>query len=58
MEYLLDTVSLVRYLSNTGKTSPKVREIFDKADKNQCSFFISTSSLMEIMYLSEKNRRT
>lgn len=56
MEYLLDTVSLVRYLSNTGKISTKVKNIFDKAEKNQCSFFISTISFMEILYLSEKNR--
>ena len=56
MEYLLDTVSLVRYLSNSGKISQKAKVIFDKADKNQCSFFISTISLMEIMYLSEKKR--
>lgn len=56
MEYLLDTVSLVRYLSNTGKISQKVKKIFDKADKNRCSFFISTISFMEIMYLSEKKR--
>lgn len=56
MDYLLDTVSLIRYLSNTGKISQKAKEIFDKADDYQCKFFISTVSLMEILYLSEKNR--
>ncbi len=56
MEYLLDTVTLVRYLSNSGKLSPKVKEIFDCSERFECVFAISTISLMEIMYLAEKNR--
>lgn len=56
MEYLLDTVTLVRYLSNSGKLTRKVRSIFDKADKGEGTFFISTVSFMEILYLSEKKR--
>ncbi len=56
MDYLLDTVTLVRYLSNNGKLTEKVKHIFNEADESRCQFFISTISLMEIMYLSEKNR--
>jgi predicted nucleic acid-binding protein len=56
MEYLLDTVTLVRYLSNTGKLTKRVKDIFDEADSNQCRFYLSTVSLMEILYLAEKKR--
>jgi predicted nucleic acid-binding protein len=56
MEYLLDTVTLVRYLSNTGKLTKRVKDIFDEADNNQCRFYLSTVSLMEILYLAEKKR--
>jgi predicted nucleic acid-binding protein len=52
----LDTVTLVRYLTNSGKLSSKVKEIFDRSDRFECEFAISTISLMEIMYLAEKNR--
>ena len=56
MEYLLDTVTLVRYLTNSGHLTQEVREIFEKADNNECQFYISTVSLMEILYLAEKKR--
>lgn len=56
MEYLLDTVSLVRYLADSGKISVKVRSIFERAEQGEHKFIISTISLMEILYLSEKNR--
>jgi predicted nucleic acid-binding protein len=56
MEYLLDTVTLVRYLSNTGKLTGRVKKIFDEADNSQGSLCISTVSLMEILYLAEKKR--
>ncbi|NIM12358.1 MAG: PIN domain-containing protein [Candidatus Aminicenantes bacterium] len=56
MEYLLDTVTLVRYLSKTGKLTVKVKTIFDQADDNLCKLIVSTISFMEILYLAEKNR--
>lgn len=56
MDYLLDTVTLVRYLSNTGKLTAKVKTIFTEADKGDCRLFVSTISFMEILYLSERNR--
>jgi len=56
MEYLLDTVTLVRYLTESGHLTREVRDIFEKADNNECQFYISTVSLMEILYLTEKNR--
>jgi predicted nucleic acid-binding protein len=56
MEYLLDTVTLVRYLTDDRKISAKVRSIFDRAEQGEHEFIISTISLMEILYLSERNR--
>jgi len=56
MEYLLDTVTLVRYLSNTGKLPQKVKRIFDQAEKGLCTFSISTISIMEILYLAERKK--
>ncbi|UCH94465.1 MAG: type II toxin-antitoxin system VapC family toxin [Candidatus Aminicenantes bacterium] len=56
MEYLLDTVTLVRYLTDSSNLTREVREIFEKADNNECLFYISAVSLMEILYLAEKNR--
>lgn len=56
MDYLLDTVTLVRYLSNIRKLTEKVKNIFADADKGNCKLFVSTISFMEILYLSEKNR--
>ena len=56
MNYLLDTIAVIRYLSNTGKISAKVKTIFNKAENGENKLFISTISFMEIMYLAEKNR--
>ncbi|HLP48133.1 MAG TPA: type II toxin-antitoxin system VapC family toxin [Candidatus Kapabacteria bacterium] len=56
MDYLLDTVTLVRYLSKSGKLSEKVKKIFSEGDNGRCKFFISTISFMEILYLSERNK--
>jgi len=51
--YLLDTVAVVRHFSEFGKIGKKARDILNNLE-NQ--FIISVISLMEIMYLSEKNR--
>ena len=53
MQYLLDTVTNVRHFSAMGKIGEKAREILNSSEN---SFLISVISLMEIMYLSEKNR--
>ena len=53
MNYLLDTVTIIRHLTNSGKIPGKVEKILDnKAGKNK--FYISAISLMEILYLTEK----
>ena len=53
MQYLLDTVSIVRHFTDTGNIGKKAREILNQFDNH---FIISVISLMEIMYLSEKHR--
>ncbi|MDZ7341620.1 MAG: PIN domain-containing protein [candidate division KSB1 bacterium] len=53
MQYLLDTVTIIRHFSEIGKIGKKAQEILDSAYN---TFVISVVSLMEILYLSEKRR--
>ena len=53
MLYLLDTVTTIRHFSDIGNIGKKAREILNQKSNN---FMISVISLMEIMYLAEKNR--
>ena len=53
MKYLLDTVTVVRHLTDIGHIGTKAIGILNAFDNN---FLISVVSLMEIMYLSEKHR--
>ncbi|RKY77190.1 hypothetical protein DRQ07_09080, partial [candidate division KSB1 bacterium] len=53
MLYLLDTVTIIRHFSDIGNIGKKAREILNQKSNN---FMISVISLMEIMYLAEKNR--
>ena len=53
MQYLLDTVTVVRHFTDTGHLGTKAVEILNEFDNH---FLISVVSLMEIMYLSEKDR--
>ncbi len=56
MRYLLDTVTLIRHFSGVGKIGDSAQQILDRAETSGDEFFISAVTLMEIMYLSEKNR--
>lgn len=53
MQYLLDTVILIRHFTEIGKLGKKAQEILNSRDN---TFIISVISLMEILYLSEKRR--
>ncbi len=53
MQYLLDTVTIIRHFSDIGKLGKKAQEIIDNEEN---TFVISVVSLMEILYLSEKRR--
>jgi len=56
MRYVLDTVALVRHFSAKGKLGRQARFILDNIEESGDVFIISTISLMELMYLSEKQR--
>ena len=57
MNYLLDTVVLIRYLAALGEITAKAKIILDNTGKKNI-FFVSVISLMEILYLTEKHRIT
>ena len=56
MRYLLDTVALVRHFSGSGKIGKKADCLLDTVEGNEHEFVISVISLMEVMYLAERNR--
>lgn len=57
MNYLLDTVTLVRHFTEQGKIGKQAASILDGIEKNTTDkFSISVVSLMEVMYLAEKKR--
>ena len=56
MDYLADTVTIVRHFTDSGKIGKKARDILNRIEADQGTLVISVISLMEIMYLSEKNR--
>jgi PIN domain nuclease of toxin-antitoxin system len=56
MEYLADTVALVRHLSGTGRIGKAAKDIMKAADQGEHIIYISIISMVEILYLSEGNR--
>ena len=56
MEYLADTVTVIRHFSKTGKIGKRAKTILEEVERGEHHLYISTISLVEIMYLSEKNR--
>ena len=56
MDYLADTITIIRYFSKTGEIGNKAKSILDATDKGEHHLFVSVISLIEIMYLAEKRR--
>lgn len=56
MQYLLDTVTVVRHFTGSGSIGNAAGKILDAAESRDDLLAISVVSLMEILYLSEKNR--
>ncbi len=56
MIYLLDTVALVRHLSGLGRIGKSAADVLDNLELGSDLMLISVVSLVEILYLSEKNR--
>ncbi len=54
MQYLLDTVTIIRHFSDSGTIGANAQEILNAETSH--IFHISVISLMEILYLSEKKR--
>lgn len=56
MQYLADTVAIVRHFVKAGKIGKRAKQILRDADKGQNTILISIVSMIEIMYLSERNK--
>lgn len=56
MQYLLDTVALVRHFTGQGRMGKKASGILNSIESSGDTLFISVISLAEVMYLAEKNR--
>ena len=56
MDYLADTVTVIRHFSGVGRIGQKARTILEGVEEGDHHLFLSTVSLVEILYLSEKNR--
>jgi predicted nucleic acid-binding protein len=56
MQYLLDTVALVRHFTGKGKIGQEASRILNAIEDSDDSLVVSVISLMEVMYLAEKNR--
>ena len=58
MSFLLDTVTIIRHFSQQGRIGQGATDALKRIDAGQDSAFISVISLMEILYLAERNRIT
>lgn len=58
MEYLADTVTIIRHFSGAGHIGRQAKSILEGVEKGEHRMFLSTISLVEILYLSEKKRIT
>jgi predicted nucleic acid-binding protein len=56
VQYLLEAVALVRHFTGSGKIGRAASRLLDSAEKNGDVLVISAVSLMEVLYLAEKNR--
>jgi PIN domain nuclease of toxin-antitoxin system len=56
MEYLADTVTIVRHFSKKGRIPTRTLRILRDADQGKHTIAISVVSLIEILYLSERKR--
>ncbi len=56
MEYLADTVAIIRHFANVGKIGKAAKSILQDADNGKNTILISIISIVEILYLSERNK--
>jgi len=58
LRFLLDTNAIIRYFCEIPGLGKQAKRIITEAEENQHHLYVSIISLMEIMYLAEKNRIT
>ena len=56
MDYLADTVTIIRHFSRTGVIGRAARQALAGAERGKDRVFLSVLSLVEIMYLAQKKR--
>ena len=56
MQYLADTVAIIRHFASVGKIGKAAKSILQDADNGTNKILISIISMVEILYLSERNR--
>jgi PIN domain nuclease of toxin-antitoxin system len=56
MEYLADTVAIVRHLRGHPALGPQAAQILRDADASGHHIYLSAITLMEVLYLSEAKR--
>jgi predicted nucleic acid-binding protein len=56
MDYVADTVALIRHLSEVGRIGRAASKILEETEQGLHTIWISAATLVEILYLSEKNR--
>jgi PIN domain nuclease of toxin-antitoxin system len=56
MNYVIDTVTITRHFSGTGKIGSKATKVLKDAEEGKHTIFISVVSLFKILYLAGKNR--
>ena len=56
MQYLADTVAIIRHFARAGKIGKAAKSILQDADIGKNKIHISIISMVEILYLSERNR--
>jgi PIN domain nuclease of toxin-antitoxin system len=56
VQYLADTVAIIRHFARAGKIGKAAKSILQDADIGKNKIHISIISMVEILYLSERNR--
>lgn len=56
MEYLADTVAIVRHLRGHPALGPQAAQILQDADVGRHHVYLSAITLMEVLYLSEAKK--
>jgi len=56
LQLLADTVAIVRHFANVGKIGNAAKVILQDADSGKNTILISIISIVEILYLSERNK--